>query len=357
MKRTVAITLIAALPLTLGGCELRSKTSYQNGYRGTGMDTIKVSAASTPADVPAPPYAPPPENGAMPVPGQYKNLQVLGDLSDEQLSYTMAAITEWISPKEGCNYCHNPENLASDELYTKVVARRMLQMTRALNQQWGSHVGQTGVTCWTCHRGQHVPTEHWTNPAADPKSILGNRNGQNNPVSNTAYSSLPNASLASYLQGLAYPEDVRVISATAHPTPANRLTVKDAENTYAMMMHVTSALGVNCTYCHNSNSFQSWATSNPPRATAWHGVRMVRDLNGQYITPLAPVLPANRKGEGGDPFKINCATCHQGQNKPMGGVAMIKDYPALRKGNYQQVAAPVPAPVPEGAGAKPAGAR
>lgn len=359
MKQAVAITLIAALPISLAACELGPKTKYQNGYRGTGMDTIKVSAASAAADVPAPPYAPPPETGAMPAPGQYQNLQVLGDLSDEQLSYTMAAMTQWISPKEGCNYCHNPENMASDELYTKVVARRMLQMTRALNQQWTDHVGQTGVTCWTCHRGQHVPTEYWTNPAADSKSIVGNRNGQNNPVSNSAYSSLPNAALANYLQGLAYPEDVRVISDTARPTSANQLTVKDAEQTYALMMHVSSALGVNCTYCHNSNSFQSWATSNPPRVTAWYGVRMVRDLNGQYLTPLASTLPANRKGESGDPFKVNCSTCHQGQNKPLGGVAMVKDYPALRKGSYQQAAAPAPAPAPApvAAGAKPAGAR
>ncbi|WP_051504374.1 photosynthetic reaction center cytochrome PufC [Sphingomonas jaspsi] len=357
MTRAFAIALIAALPLTVTACDLKPKEATQNGYRGTGMDTIKDAASAVAADVPAPPYAPPPETGAMPAPGQYKNLQVLGDLSDEQLSYTMASITQWVAPKEGCNYCHNPANMASDELYTKVVARRMLQMTRAINQGWTNHVGQTGVTCYTCHRGQHIPTEHWTLPAADPTSIVGNRHGQNNPVSNSAYSSLPNAALASYLQGLAAPEDIRVVSKTARPTPADRVSVKQTEATYAMMAHITSALGVNCTYCHNAQSFQSWATSNPPRQTAWYGVRMVRDLNGHYLTPLAGVLPANRKGEAGDPFKINCATCHQGQNKPLGGVAMSKDYPSLRKGAYQQAAAPMPAPPPIEAGAKPAGAR
>ena len=35
----------------------------------------------------------------------------------------MAAITAWVSPKEGCNYCHEGADLASDAKYTKVVAR------------------------------------------------------------------------------------------------------------------------------------------------------------------------------------------------------------------------------------------
>jgi len=352
MNKAVTVALIASLPLLTAGCELASKTKTQNGYRGTGMDTIKVSAAAAASEVPAPPYAPPPVDGAMPAPGQYKNLQVLGDLSDEQLSYTMASITQWISPKEGCNYCHNPADMASDEVYTKVVARRMLQMTRAINQGWTNHVGQTGVTCYTCHRGQYIPQEYWTLPAADPKSIVGNLHGQNNPVSNSAYSSLPNAALANYLQGLTQPEDIRVVAKAARPTPADKLSVKDAEATYAMMMHVSQALGVNCTYCHNAQSFQSWATSNPPRQTAWYGVRMVRDLNGQYLTPLAPVLPANRKGDLGDPFKVNCSTCHRGQNKPLGGVAMLKDYPALAHGGYGQPVATPAAAAPPAAAAR-----
>jgi photosynthetic reaction center cytochrome c subunit len=52
-------------------------------------------------------------------------------------------------------------------------------------------------------------------------------------------------------------------------------------------------------------------------------------MNQEYITPLAPVFPENRLGNAGDPFKVNCTTCHQGVNKPMGGAQMAKDYPAL----------------------------
>ncbi|MDR7101577.1 photosynthetic reaction center cytochrome PufC [Croceicoccus sp. BE223] len=329
MRRLIILASVAALPFTLAACELSPKESYQNGYRGTGMNTVMVKASAIKDDVPAPPYDPPGTDG--PRAGSiYQNLKVLGDVSDEQFNYTMAAITAWVAPAEGCNYCHNPANMASDELYTKVVARRMIQMTRELNSGWTDHVGQTGVTCWTCHRGQAVPTEHWTLPD-DPahKGIVRNKNGQNDPVSNSAYSSLPNAAVAQYLLGGTTAKAARVVSKDRFPSPANKTSTMETENTYAMMMHISQSLGVNCTYCHNAQSFQSWATSNPPRQTAWYGLDMVRAINFDYISPLASVFPAHRKGEMGDPFKANCATCHRGQNKPLGGYQMAKDYPAL----------------------------
>ena len=67
---------------------------------------------------------------------------------------------------------------------------------------WTDHVGNTGVTCWTCHRGEPVPEEKWSLPVAHKGGILGNRAGQNEPVSNSAYSSLPNAAVARYLLGV-----------------------------------------------------------------------------------------------------------------------------------------------------------
>ena len=61
----------------------------------------------------------------------YQNVKVLGELSTERFNHLMAEMNQWVAPPEqGCNYCHNPENMASDEKYTKVVARRMLQMTQ-----------------------------------------------------------------------------------------------------------------------------------------------------------------------------------------------------------------------------------
>lgn len=95
------------------------------------------------------------------------------------------------------------------------------------------------------------------------------------------------------------------------------------------MMHMSTGLGVNCTFCHNSRQFSSWAESRPQRVTAWHGIKMVGDINTEYLDPLAGVFPANRKGPMGDVLKVNCATCHNGVNKPLYGVSMAKDYPEL----------------------------
>ena len=83
----------------------------------------------------------------------------------------MTAMTNWVSPQQGCAYCHNNENLASDELYTKVVARRMIQMVRHINADWKQHVAGTGVTCYTCHRGQPVPANVWFQNPGPPQAM------------------------------------------------------------------------------------------------------------------------------------------------------------------------------------------
>jgi photosynthetic reaction center cytochrome c subunit len=124
------------------------------------------------------------------------------------------------------------------------------------------------------------------------------------------------------------PNDIRVVSTTALPE-GSRKSIKQTEWTYGLMMHMSEALGVNCTFCHNSRSFTSWDSSTPQRATAWYGIRMVRAANNSYLTPLDATLPADRKGPLGDVAKVNCETCHQGVYKPLYGVSMLKDYPEL----------------------------
>ena len=37
----------------------------------------------------------------------YKNVKVLGDLSKNDFDRLMVAITQWVSPKQGCGFCHN----------------------------------------------------------------------------------------------------------------------------------------------------------------------------------------------------------------------------------------------------------
>ena len=97
---------------------------------------------------------------------------------------------------------------------------------------------------------------------------------------------------------------------------------------------------MNCTYCHNTRSFADWDQSTPQRATAWYGIRMVRDLNNTYLDPLHGVFPPSRLGPTGDAPKVNCATCHQGVYKPLFGVSPVVGFPELVSGPQTPVVKP-----------------
>jgi photosynthetic reaction center cytochrome c subunit len=305
--------------------------SEQLGYRGTGMEEISNprSAAKLAAlnVVPAPQE--PVTNAGTKASAVYENVQVLGDLDSEQFNRLMAAITEWVSPEEGCNYCHNPENLADDSVYTKVVARKMIQMTQKINKDWATHVGETGVTCYTCHRGKHIPQNVFYQDNGGPYAggMAAGTGGQNKAFKHIGTTSMHANALTAYLRDK---EEIRIASDKALPVATNGPAIQDTEKTYALMMHMSQSLGVNCTYCHNSRAFSDWNQSRPQRATAWHGIRMARDINTGYIETLTDVFPATRKGPQGDVAKVGCNTCHIGVNKPLYGVSMVKDYPELK---------------------------
>lgn len=330
----VALAPLPMLAVLLAGCERPPIQTEQTGYRGTGMEqiynprTLKKLAAANQAPA-APAVAPNPDGPK--ASATYQNVKVLGDLSVADFTRLMVSITQWVAPQEGCNYCHNPENLADDSKYTKVVARRMIQMTQHVNADWKAHVGGTGVTCYTCHRGHPQPAQVWYAPA-DRKyknAVLGNDAKQNHAAASVALSSLPYDPFTPYLKEdqpirVNGNEALRQLGEGAH-----RTSTKQAEFTYALMMHMSSSLGVNCTFCHNTRAFQSWEESTPKRATAWHGIRMARDLNVSYLEPLTGTFPASRLGPKGDVAKVNCSTCHQGIHKPLYGAQMAKDFPEL----------------------------
>ena len=337
MKITMKLALALLAPLVAGllsGCERPPIDTVQTGYRGTGMEQIynprtllkqaSLNQAPAPADAAA---VDGPKASQV-----YQNVQVLGDLSVSQFNRHMASITQWVAPDVGCAYCHNTENFADDGKYTKVVARRMIQMTQRVNQDWKAHVAETGVTCYTCHRGNHIPTNAWFAPK-DRKyanSAMGDLAGQNLASKEVGLTSLPFDPFTPYLKDAA-PIRVNGNEAMAGVGAyANRASLKQTEHTYSLMVHMSESLGVNCTYCHNTRNFQSWAESRPQRVTAWHGIRMARDLNNDYMGPLTDKFPVERLGPKGDVAKVNCNTCHQGAYKPLYGAAMAKDYPELQ---------------------------
>lgn len=343
--RRAAAAAIATSLMLLAGCERPPVETTQQGFRGTAMQNTvnpRIAAAEAAAR-PAAPEDAPVAGSDGPRAGQiYQNVKVLGGLSVAEFNRHMNAITQWVSPEQGCNYCHNGANFADDSKYTKVVARRMIQMTQALNSQWKVHTGATGVTCYTCHRGQPVPANLWfqpMTPARNAKGVgMGNDFGQNK-ATGPGLASLPYDPYSSYLLG---EETIKVYGKEPLPQGiGNGAPIQQAEKTYALMMHFSKSLGQNCTFCHNSQAFSHWV---PKKVTAWHGIRMERDINNTYVVPLTDAFPKDRLGPHGDIGKAYCATCHQGQNKPLGGKEMAKLYEGL------QALAPtatLPAPVAE----------
>lgn len=303
--------------------------SVQRGYRGTGMVEIynprtlakEYAANEIPASLPSTGPVGPPAGQA------YQNVQVLKDLSVGEFTRLMVSITTWVAPEQGCAYCHNTDNMASDAVYTKVVARRMLQMVKHINADWKDHVAATGVTCYTCHRGQPVPANVWFNNPGPPHPGGVIPVGKNIATTAAGLTSLPYDPFTPFLEGNA---DIRVEATTALPGTDNK-SIKQTDWTYALMMHMSTALGVNCTFCHNSRQFADWEQSSPKRVTGWYGIRLARDINNNFLNPLKATFPPHRLGPLGDVAKVNCATCHNGVFKPLFGVSMLQDFPELAK--------------------------
>ncbi len=335
-KRMQLLTVVGVLATTLyvSGCERPPIDSKQTGYRGTAMaviinprtDALLAKKNQVPVSLPQASAEGPKAKDV------YQNVQVLDDLSVGQFTRVMLAMTQWVAPPDqSCNYCHGAQ-MSSDAKYTKVVARRMLQMTRHINSDWKSHVGATGVTCYTCHRGQVVPQYVWFKSPATPASGLMST-AMVLPVKPDRYTpqtSLGNRSLFidPYEAYLLENQSLRINSTTALPSERGS-SIQETTSAYALMTHISTALGVDCEYCHNMEAPADWSKSTPKRVTAWYGLRMVRGLNNDYLAPLAGVFPTARLGLLGDTAKVNCATCHQGLFKPLYGVSMAKDYPEL----------------------------
>jgi photosynthetic reaction center cytochrome c subunit len=345
LRRVCVPLLVMSAMSLLVGCERPPVETKQGGFRGLGMEQVinpRLDAIKAAKNAVPPPIPPAAAEGPL-ASTVYQNVQVLKDLNVAQFTRVMLAITQWVAPPDqSCNYCHG-SNMATDDRYTKVVARRMLQMVRHINSDWKDHVGTTGVTCYTCHQGNAVPQNIWfTNPGESSSTgLIAGMAGQNKPAAGVGLTSLPYDPFTRLLLG---DENIRVISNDALPG-TSRTSIKQTEGTYALMMHMSQSLGVNCTYCHNSRSFAVWDLSTPKRTTAWYGIRLARDLNNQYLTPLKSVFPDHRLGVLGDPGKVNCATCHQGVFKPLYGESMAKDYPELQ-GEMHPAGAP---PAAEGA--------
>ena len=90
------------------------------------------------------------------------SVEVLSGLTVPEFELEMQLITTSLGVS--CGYCHVRGDFASENNPHKAVARRMLEMTRSVNQQFfpeyrpangDSRLGK--VTCFTCHQGNERP--------------------------------------------------------------------------------------------------------------------------------------------------------------------------------------------------------
>ncbi|HEY6182875.1 MAG TPA: c-type cytochrome [Terriglobales bacterium] len=83
----------------------------------------------------------------------YKNIQVLKDAPAEQLLSAMQFISTSLGV--GCDHCHVRGAFEKDDKKPKETARKMMQMTAAINQN--NFDGHRDVTCYSCHHGTSHP--------------------------------------------------------------------------------------------------------------------------------------------------------------------------------------------------------
>ena len=172
----------------------------QRGYRGTGMDAgLQPAPRRQPRSprnaVPAPlPTRPTPAADGRP--RSIKNVQGAERPRASASSPALMVVDDRLGRAAAGLHLlpRRRRTWRPTTLYTKVVARRMLQMTQHINADWKTHVAETGVTCYTCHRGQPVPANIWFTDrrAARGRGVIaGNQHGQNIAGAAVGLASLP----------------------------------------------------------------------------------------------------------------------------------------------------------------------
>jgi photosynthetic reaction center cytochrome c subunit len=323
---------IIAVGIILLGNPYQTST-VQTGPRGTAMGVVKIDAyriadPSIEDYLTEEPYVP--EGGELLAKDIYENVQVLGELTEDNFNRVMLAMTQWVAPEEGCAYCHGDvdiENYGNDDLYTKVVSRTMIQMTQNINENYEDHVGGAGVNCYTCHRGEPVPSEIWFNITPVNDNAAGWSANQNRATSISQSTSLPSDALEKYLADY---NAIRVHDLESRVDNEGTATIQDTERTFSLMNYFSNSLNVNCTFCHNSRAFYELEESTPQLLQSQLGIGMVQEINLDYLPEIEGILPQERLGSiHGDVPKVGCKTCHKGYSKPLDGTDMISDWPEL----------------------------
>jgi photosynthetic reaction center cytochrome c subunit len=129
---------------------VRSIASARLARAFAGALAVAVAAATPAVAQPRPPRP-------------LENIRTLKGWSGDEVRAEMRLMTDALGVK--CEHCHVQGNFPSDEKRTKQAARRMIDLTVALNAEYfpgqpppaagASKFGR--VTCYTCHQGAATP--------------------------------------------------------------------------------------------------------------------------------------------------------------------------------------------------------
>jgi outer membrane lipoprotein-sorting protein len=130
------------------------------------------------ADAPKPPAptAPDPSKAE----GRFKNIQAFKGYPADDVFPAMQFVSAALGVD--CEYCHVDHEPEKDDKEEKIVARKMIAMTLAINRD--NFDGKLEVTCMSCHRGT-------THPVGVPLIATGERKAEPEP---TKAADLPTAS-------------------------------------------------------------------------------------------------------------------------------------------------------------------
>jgi photosynthetic reaction center cytochrome c subunit len=313
---------------------------HELGWRASSMIQFDLPPAEAALLKRPPPPIPGWGHDPRPAGVAYKNVTVLTNVDAGEFMHTMTAMTSWVSPKQGCGFCHAGADYASDAKPAKAVARLMLQMTRHINADWRDHVGAAGVTCFSCHQGQPIPSDVWfaAPPVRQHPMIDWQEDYHEDEL--TVRKFFPDEGYEEYLLQNT-PGSSQSYTALPTHSGSSQVVIK---RMYEVMMQMSDGIGVNCGYCHNSRAFFDWRQSTPARWTGYSGIQMTRDLNRHFLIKTGALLPQSRyrldkahernlAPDQAGPMPgnglSNCATCHHGEPKPLGGANMVDAYPAL----------------------------
>ena len=199
----------------------------------------------------------------------YKSIQTFKGLPASVVMGAMEKISGFLGVD--CDHCHVMGEFDKEDKKQKEETRLMFRMVNTISRELNTN----RVTCFTCHRGQ-------ARPEPGPAELRANSEEASNQTADRrpAEEAFKNIQV---LKGM----------------PAGQLT--------SVMSNFTSALGVDCTFCHDMTGFEK--DTKPQKVAARKMLNMANVVAREHFGGRSPV---------------GCYTCHRGTTRPLSTAAEVK---------------------------------